>query len=664
MGETAGYEVSESVRIPMPDGIHLSARLWLPAAAVPVPVVLELIPYRKRDAYRDADDAWGAVLAAAGIAFARVDVRGTGDSEGVLVDEYSETELADGETCIDWLAAQDWCNGRVGMRGISWGGINTLMIAARAPAALKAIVPMAAADDRFTDDAHYIGGLIGKANLDWGVLFKTVLAGPPDPEVVGDDWLELWKGRLAATPAVVTRWLQHPTSDAYWQRGSVRLDPDTIRVPAYLVAGWQDTYVNFVERLFRTLSVPVRALIGPWGHTYPAFARPQSLDWATEEVAWWRRWLSEPGSEPSDCDAEPPLVVHLPVETARQRHPEPVRGEWLRLSGWPDSHRRFALEPGRLTTGTAEGAEDIPWRESEPVGGCTAEWLDGLPMEQTSDDGVSLCFDSDPLTEDLVLLGRPRVTLSLKLLSGTIVTARLTELDEAGHSWLISYATLDLRFRKGFEQPEPVDAGEPLELALELRLAGHRFRAGNRLRLALSGGLWPMTWPAEAATELLLKTADCVLELPVLTDDEDAAAEAVRQFERRAEPPAPLPPVIRTPEGDYRYESARQQPETRIAATGTTLGGKNRFLAELGPDRYSRWQAGALRRWQRPGWDCEVAAEVTLTRSADGLRIEESLSADLNGERIFERSASTPLASASMHADGTLQSDALDERVD
>lgn len=134
------FRVLEHVLIAMADGVRLSARLWLPEAT-PAPAVLEYIPYRKHDGTRAHDDAWGAVLAGRGIAYARVDVRGTGDSEGVITDELSPEEIQDGVAIIAWLAAQSWCTGAVGMRGLSWGGINTLQVASMRPPALKAIMP-------------------------------------------------------------------------------------------------------------------------------------------------------------------------------------------------------------------------------------------------------------------------------------------------------------------------------------------------------------------------------------------------------------------------------------------------------------------------------------------------------------------------------------------
>lgn len=285
------FRVIEHTWIPMRDGARLSARMWLPEASANFPAVFECIPYRKRDLYRAYDDTWGATLAAAGIAFVRVDVRGSGDSEGVISDEYSEAELEDCVETIAWIARQRWCSGAVGMRGLSWGGINTLQVAARRPPALKAIVPMGCCDTRYTDDAHYIGGALAHANFQWGVLFKAVMAGPPDPAIVGDAWRNMWKQRLEATPPILTTWTQRQREDAYWRRGSVSTNYADINIPALLASGWNDTYSEPVLRLLANLTSPAKAIIGPWGHTYPNLARPIGLAWVREEVRWWRHWL-------------------------------------------------------------------------------------------------------------------------------------------------------------------------------------------------------------------------------------------------------------------------------------------------------------------------------------------------------------------------------------
>ncbi len=641
----------------MPDGVRLSMRLWLPerSAGARLPVVLELIPYRKRDSYRDMDDAWGGVLAAAGVAFARVDVRGTGDSEGVLIDEYSEQELQDGEACIAWLAACDWCNGRVGMRGISWGGINTLMIAARQPAALKAIVPMAAADNRFTDDAHYVGGRIGKPNLDWGVLFKSVLAGPPDPAVVGDAWEAMWHARLAATPAVVTEWLRHQHFDAYWQRGSVCLAPGAIRCPVLLVAGWQDTYVNFIASLLHALAGPKQAVIGPWGHTYPGFARPQGINWAAHEIRFWHRWLlaeeEEAKQEESKQEvanqevanqqvanqqgeahaAAAELLVFLPEQTARQSHPEPVPGRWRSLSGLPASCRQFRLGAGVLLADEVNEADEaaradsveqpdsIQWRETEPVGFATAEWLDRLPEEQSRDDALSLCFDSVPLSQPLTLLGRATLSLGQSTVTGRGAAVRLCDVDAEGRSWLVSYAWLEPDHTAAF------------------RLAGYVFLPGHRLRLSMSGGLWPMTWPAPEPMEMTLDLSDCRFTVPVLEASGDAEDAQVREDIRSAAVPPALPAVVQTGPGAYRYEVEQPAYEYVVESVGTRLSGEGAFVALRDGDGQSSWQTRVSRGWHRSAWDCSVEARVSLERVEGGLRVEESLRAFRDDQLVFER---------------------------
>ena len=238
------FKVIENEWLPLRDGTRLAVRLWIPEAADrrPVPVVWEYLPYRKRDGVRARDDATALNLAPYGIAFARVDVRGTGDSDGVISDEYSHAELSDGVDCVAWLAKQRWSNGSVGMRGISWGGINSLQIAALAPPALKAIMPMGCVDNRFTGDAHYIGGALATENFKWGTYFKVDMAGPPDPEISGKDWEKKWRRRLDATPAILERWTSHQRYDEYWQRGSVAVDYSRIRCPVYVVSGWLDPY--------------------------------------------------------------------------------------------------------------------------------------------------------------------------------------------------------------------------------------------------------------------------------------------------------------------------------------------------------------------------------------------------------------------------------------
>jgi putative CocE/NonD family hydrolase len=182
----AFHEIENSW-IPMPDGVRLATRIWLPldTEANPGPAIFEFIPYRKRDGMARRDEMMHPWFAGHGYAKVRVDLRGSGDSEGLLDDEYAPQEQEDGLAIIDWLSSQPWCSGSVGMIGISWGGFNGLQIAARRLEPLKAIISVGSTDDHYADDVHYMGGAQLSSNFTWAQTFSD-LTRPPDPAIVGD----------------------------------------------------------------------------------------------------------------------------------------------------------------------------------------------------------------------------------------------------------------------------------------------------------------------------------------------------------------------------------------------------------------------------------------------------------------------------------------------
>ena len=210
--------VIENTFIPMRDGAQLAARIWLPVDAeeLPVPAVLEYLPYRKRDSTRGRDAMNHPYIAGHGYVAVRVDMRGSGDSDGVIVDEYRPQEHEDAEDVIAWLAEQRWCDGNVGMMGISWGGFNSLQIAARRPPALKAIISASATDDLYVDNMHYMGGCLLADNLSEATVMFAFNSLPPDPAIVGDRWRDMWHERLAGSGLWLETWLEHQRRDDYW----------------------------------------------------------------------------------------------------------------------------------------------------------------------------------------------------------------------------------------------------------------------------------------------------------------------------------------------------------------------------------------------------------------------------------------------------------------
>ncbi len=291
------YEVREieHVWIPMSDGVRLSARIWLPETAErePVPAILEYIPYRKRDGTRLRDDPTHGYWAGHGYASIRLDIRGTGDSEGLIEDEYAPQEQDDAVEAIAWIAAQPWCSGAVGMTGISWGGFNGLQVAARRPPALKAIITHCSTDDRYADDVHFMGGCLLTDGFFWGSAFYHFMTRPPDPEIAGAGWRAAWMERLENWQPPASRiWLKHQRRDAYWKHGSVCEAYGDITCAVYAVGGWQDGYSNAVPRLLANLRCPAKGLIGPWGHKYPHDGIPgPAIGFLQEALRWWDHWL-------------------------------------------------------------------------------------------------------------------------------------------------------------------------------------------------------------------------------------------------------------------------------------------------------------------------------------------------------------------------------------
>ncbi|MCP4048236.1 MAG: CocE/NonD family hydrolase, partial [Gammaproteobacteria bacterium] len=284
----------EFERIPLSDGVHLACRYWLPEDATrnPVPAILEYIPYCTRDGTAARDEAMHPYFAGHGYAAVRVDIRGSGESEGVLLDEYLELEQDDALEVIAWIAKQPWCDGNVGMMGKSWGGFNGLQLAARHPPALKCIISVFSTDDRYADDVHYVGGCLTTQNPEWAFVMFPAMARPPDPALVGECWRDMWQQRLDAMEPWLIPWLEHQHRDAYWKHGSVCENFSDIDVPVYAIGGWADPYSNAIPRLIAGLEAPCKGLIGPWGHQYMHQAVPgPKMGFMDEALLWWDHWL-------------------------------------------------------------------------------------------------------------------------------------------------------------------------------------------------------------------------------------------------------------------------------------------------------------------------------------------------------------------------------------
>lgn len=542
----------EHTWIPTRDGTRLAARIWLPETAedAPVPAVLEYIPYRKRDLKRTRDERIHGYFAGHGYAAIRVDLRGSGESEGVLEDEYLEQELADGEDVIAWIAGQPWCNGHVGMIGISWGGFNGLQLAARQPPALGAVIAVCASDDRYADDVHYRGGCLLNDNLSWASIMFAYNSMPPDRELVGDRWRDLWLQRLEGSGLWIHKWLNHQTRDAYWRHGSVCEDYGAIACPVLAVSGWADGYSDAVFRLVEQLRSHCKGLIGPWSHVYPHVATPgPQIGFLQECVRWWDQWLK--GIE-SGIEAEPRLRVWM-QESVRPRPDYPTwPGRWIGESEWPSPHIReeeFRLAPGRILFGgqRPHRADPITIQSPLSVGLFAGKWCSysgapDFPYDQREEDGGSLIFDSPPLEEDIEILGDP--VLDLELAADrpvAMIAVRLSDIAPDDKATRVTYGLLNLCHRDSHGHPEPLTPGERYRVKIKLNGVAQRFPAGHRLRIGLSTSYWPLAWPPPEPVRLTVYPTRSRLMLPVRPrrDAEDGALPAFGE-------PEGAPPSHRT----------------------------------------------------------------------------------------------------------------------
>jgi uncharacterized protein len=521
--------VIENTWILLSDGTRLAAKIWLPedSEADPVPGVLEFLPYRKRDGTAIRDELLFPYLAGHGYAGVRVDLRGHGDSDGVPEDEYSPQEQADGVEVIDWISRQDWCSGTVGMHGISWGGFNSLQIAAHRPPALKAIITLCSTDDRYADDVHYKGGLVEALDmLHWAGYMLLANAMPPDPEIVGADrWRDLWLGRIDGAEPLAETWLAHQRRDAYWKQGSVIEDHSAITAAVYAVGGWQDGYTNAIPRLLEGLSCPRKGLIGPWGHHWPQTATPlPAIGFLQECVRWWDHWLK--GIDTGIMD-EPMLRawVQDSVRPSPTHHERP--GRWVTAAGWPppSQMRTLYLGEGTLADSPGNPADlQILGRQTCGIDGgawCGEGETADDPDDQRADDGMSLTFDSAPLDHDLHLLGFPRATLTLTSDRPlALVCVRLCEVFPDGASKLVTRQILNLCHRSSHEHPQPLVPGRAEQIEIELDSIGQVLAAGNRIRVAISPTYWPWAWPSPEPVTLTVTTgAGSRIELPEIPAD-------------------------------------------------------------------------------------------------------------------------------------------------
>ena len=648
---TADVELTEHLFIPLPDGTRLAARLWLPSTAHerPVPALLEYLPYRKTDGTAPYDPVMHGYFARHGYASVRVDMRGSGDSDGLLTDEYTQAELDDALHVIAWLAAQRWCSGKVGMFGISWGGFNALQVAALRPPALGAIVTACSTDDRYADDVHYMGGCIEAIDvIGWATNFTSMQARPPSP-LVRADWRERWLERLDALPLFAATWLEHQTRDAYWRHGSVCEDYAAIRCPVFAVGGWADGYKNTVLRLLSGLSVPRKGLIGPWAHGWPNRVNPEPrIAFSDECVRWWDRWLKD---VPNGADEEPMLRAWEQDAFAPDRAHATRPGRWIAERAWPPADGRIEAQRWYWTDTElsrqqrATNAEQIPTDLRH--GCCAGTWCpfgtrDDLPGDERNEAGCAERW-TVPADAPQSILGRAKVHVSLAVDRPVAhVAVRLCDVHPDGTVQLVTRGVLNLGHRDNHARVEPLAPDSRLDVIVELDACAHRLERGHRWQLAIAPTYWPLIWPTPEPVTLTLLVA--VLELPLRnsspldaalrplgTADGDAslAVETVAPFRSSANRGA-LPHAVTS---DRATEHAWRLPDGLTIATY----GRESTRATVAETIGAEWRSRREVTMSRGDWQTKISVDATLRAELEVFVVEQVVEAYEGATRLRRR---------------------------
>jgi putative CocE/NonD family hydrolase len=556
------YTETEDCWVPMPDGVKLAAKLWLPdiAPKKPVPTIIEVIPYRKRDIYAPRDAMHHRYFAGHGYACMRIDIRGSGDSDGTQGTFAIGDETLDTVEAMKWIARQPWSDGQVGMFGISWGGFQGIQVAARAPGQLKAVIAQSFSPDRYRYSQVFRGGAILLRSIRWSSQLFGYKSRPPDPELVGKRWREMWMQRLEANTPQIVAALRHQAYDDYWR--SRASDWSKINAAVFAVSGWADgSYVGSVLEAMENLDTPRRALIGPWGHRYAHLGMPgPAIGFLQESLRWYDYWMR---GKDTGVEREPALIAWMPHSVpAKAFYPESP-GRWIVEKEWPSRRikpQRFHLNAGGSLGEAAERARKVSTRSPQTLGLAVGElmpWFQHgpspeLPGDQRPDDGQSMCFDTAPLGKRVEILGSPTAELVLSVDKPVaFICVRLCDVAPDGASTRVSYGIFNLTHIEGADKPKRLAPGQQYKVKMPLIDCAYAFAPGHRMRVAVSTTYWPLIWPSPEPVTLTLATGKSAFVLPV----------------RRARGNDPSP--------------AFKRPESAAPATRTALapGGRNRVIS-------------------------------------------------------------------------------------
>jgi uncharacterized protein len=527
-------KVERNLLIPLVDGTVLAGDLYGPDDDRPHPVLLNFYPYRKDDIIGSLFDGTRRRFVERGYTDLLVDMTGTGGSEG----KYGETfnfkrEGRDAAEVVEWAAAQEWCDGNVGVWGVSYGGFMAFASACEKPPHLKAIASVyATTDNRGRLAPHGCPAWFGMYCWAGHMLAMDLL--PPTYQDTDGRWRRTWEQRLRRMKEELPHgleWQVHSPEDGYWSEG--RLEASQIEVPTLLIAGWRDIFTDAMIDTFWELPGRRHLVIGPWLHVVPHLSEVEPWDWVGAMSDWWDRYLV-----PGDNDRRKEASVLYFVQGANTWHSD---GRWP-----PDeaSELRLYLAGHRLD-GCVQADGESHVYAGDPTVGVQAGILDpfgtglGGPEEQNSDDARSLSFTTAPLGTPMEIAGRPTAELFVVLENNVEaqLSVKLSAVGPDGRSNLIT---------RGIRRcvPSPGDRGTSslpgdgvVMVPVQMAATDYVVAAGDRLRLAVATADSPTVWPSPTVPRIrLLCGGDqpSVLNLPVAPDMESTGRATVQ---------VPRPPI-------------------------------------------------------------------------------------------------------------------------
>lgn len=617
--------IDEFIRIRLPSGRVLAAHIWRPAHGERVPAILDISPYRAFDVLRTLEEPLLPWWAARGYAVLAIDTAGSGGSTGLLTDEYLPSEIDDAVACVAWAAAQPWCDGAVGLSGLSWAAFTALRAAGRAPPALKAMVLGGVSEDGWTTDIHGLGGAPYTALVDWAGVMLMFNALPPDPQQYGEGWREAWIERLKANRPWIIPWLSHPERDGYWQ---AKAAPVSGTVPLLLYSGWADKYATSVLRIASAWKGPVRTIIGPWEHAVPTTAaRGPRIGFLQEALRWWDRWLK--GRDTGVMD-DPPLRIWV-GEPDRKGGLE--QGRWRGML-WPmegDQTRRILFGTGLIVRSPNPSSPDQ----------LNDDLYEDAPGPWPTKDALL-----GPIADaDLEIVAAP--ILSARISSnraGGLLVARLLDIAPDGQAVRMSTAALNLAFHDGSGLNAPPLADTWTDVALPFQATAWRLKAGHRIGLSLSADGWPTLWPGRTGATLTLDKASLTLGVPIAVK---AAApprpfqSAVTAASARIGPPQWLDPARERLIGTTLGRAVAYAPAAatyHLADTGTDYHRASRFeLALLDGGRQAEAAKVFRFAFERPDWAIRIDTRLIVRSTPAAFRIEWTLQAMEGGRAVFSQ---------------------------